>query len=269
MLVVEDNADLLDFLCGNLKSQYNVSGANDGEEALRLLKASEFDIIVSDIAMPKKDGFQLLREVRTDHMLSHIPFILLSAETSVESKIKGLERGADAYIEKPFSLNHFCAMIDNLIKGRQLLQSKFSSEPLEKYSRDAMDSSDAEWLEKVDRCISEWMTDENFSIDRLACEMFMSRSNFQRKIKGLVNMTPNEYVKLIRLKKAAELLAEGRYRINEVCYIVGFNNASYFSNCFQKQFGVLPKDFITNISKHRDKGGANTEDNNAETDRKN
>lgn len=244
ILIVEDNQDLLKFLCGNISGNtYTATGACDGTDALEKLKEQDYDIIVSDIAMPNMDGFGLLKHVRSDNMLCHIPFILLSAESSIESKIEGLEKGADAYIEKPFSMTHFYAVIENLISSRRLLQKKFSSEPLEKYNTSGMSGFDAEWLKKLDSLIYAGMNDDDFSIDRLADQLYMSRSYLQRKLRGLVNMSANNYIKLLKLKKAAELLSEGHYRINEVCYIVGFNNPSYFANCFHKQFGVLPTDF--------------------------
>ena len=246
ILIVEDNLSLLKFLCDNISgSTYTPTGARDGNEAIEMLGKQDYDIIISDIAMPNMDGFELLRKVRSDNMLCHIPFILLSAESSIESKIEGLEKGADAYIEKPFSITHLYAVIENLISSRRLLQKKFSTEPLEKYNTSGMSEYDTEWLKKLDSLIHAGMNDEGFSIDRLADQLHMSRSYLQRKLRGLINMSTNDYIKLIKLKKAAELLSEGHYRINEVCYIVGFNNPSYFSNCFHKQFGVLPKDFAT------------------------
>ncbi len=245
LLLVEDTEDLRNFLLGNLRDSFNVVGAADGVEALCKLHENDFDIIVSDIFMPEMDGFELLKAVREDKMLCHIPFVLLSAETSSESKIKGLERGADSYMEKPFSMVHLKAVIENLVSNRRLIQNKFSVEPLEKHNVSGMSSYDSEWLEKLDSLINAGMSENDFSIDKLASSMCMSRSNFQRKLKGLLNMSPNDYIKLMRLKKAAELLLDGHYKINEVCYIVGFNNPSYFANCFHKQFGLLPKDFIS------------------------
>ncbi len=244
LLIVEDTEDLRNFLTGNFADSFKVTGASDGVDAINKLKEQDFDVIVSDIYMPNMDGFDLLKTVRNDNMLCHIPFILLSAEASSESKIRGLERGADSYIEKPFSMTHLKAVIENLVSNRRLLQKKFSIEPLEKHNVEEMSKYDSDWLAKLDSLINAGMSEVDFSIDKLASNMFMSRSNFQRKLKGLLNMSPNDYIKLMKLKRAAELLLEGHYKINEVCYIVGFNNPSYFASCFHKQFGMLPKDFI-------------------------
>ena len=244
LLIVEDNTDLLSFLAEQLEQSYNVIKATDGKKAVSKLEKQHVDIIISDIAMPKMDGFELLRYVRGNEMTSHIPFILLSAESSVESKIKGLDNGADAYIEKPFSINHFKAVIDSLVNSRRALIEKFTSSPEGSLNMSKYGSLDAEWLAKVDAIIYANLSSIGFSVQQLADEMYVSRSNLQRKLKSLTDMTPNEYIRLIRLKKAAELLLSDKYRINEVSYMCGFNTASYFTSCFFKQFGILPKEFI-------------------------
>ena len=244
LLIVEDNTDLLSFLGEQLGQSYNVLKATDGKKAVSKLEKHHVDIIISDIAMPKMDGFELLKYVRGNEMTSHIPFILLSAESSVESKIRGLDNGADAYIEKPFSINHFRAVIDSLVNSRKALIEKFTSSPEGSLNISKHGSLDAEWLSKVDSIIYANLSSIGFSVQQLADEMYVSRSNLQRKLKSLTDMTPNEYIRLIRLKKAAELLLSDKYRINEVSYMCGFNTASYFTLCFFKQFGILPKEFI-------------------------
>lgn len=244
LLVVEDNTDILSFISGQLRSSFRVLKATDGQKALAKLEKHNVDVIVSDIAMPNMDGFELLKEVRENPMTSHIPFILLSAESSVESKIRGLDSGADAYIEKPFSISHFKAVIDSIISNRRVLMEKFASSPEESHNFAKLGTLDREWISKVDALINANISVIGFSVQQLADEMFVSRSNLQRKMKSLTGMAPNEYIKLIRLKKAAELLLSDNYRINEVCYMCGFNTPSYFTSCFFKQFGVLPKEFI-------------------------
>ena len=202
------------------------------------------DLIISDIVMPHMDGFELLKSIRSDNMLCHIPFILLSALDSIDSKIAGLDYGADAYIEKPFSLSHMKATINNLLENRRMLFNHFSTVPNMSYDQTLMNKTDVKWLNTINEIIIRNFTNEEFTIDKMAEEMAVSRSNLQRKLKGLTGMPPNDYIRLIRLKTAGELLREGEYRINEVCFIVGFNNPSYFARCFQKQFGILPKDYV-------------------------
>ena len=152
--------------------------------------------------------------------------------------------GADAYIEKPFSLSHMKATINNLLENRRMLFNHFTTVPNMSYDQTLMNKTDVKWLNTINEIITRNFTNEEFTIDKMAEEMAISRSNLQRKLKGLTGMPPNDYIRLIRLKTAGELLREGEYRINEVCYIVGFNNPSYFARCFQKQFGILPKDYV-------------------------
>lgn len=244
LLIVEDTHDMLEFLLKNLGYNYNVLGAINGKEALKILHNNTIDIIISDIVMPEMDGFELLNAVRADKMLCHLPFILLSAQSSVNSKITGLDYGADAYIEKPFSLSHIKATIDNLLKNRKVLFERFASMSNLEYGQGEIKRSDFEWLEQVNEIIIRNFTNESFTVDTLASEMALSRSNLQRKLKGVTGLPPIDYIRLVRLKSAAQFLKEGKYRVNEVCYLVGFSNHSYFARCFQKQFGVLPKDYM-------------------------
>lgn len=243
ILVVDDTKEMLDFLAKNLSNDFNIRQAQNGLEALGILKNHAVDLIVSDIVMPEMDGFEFLHAVRSDKMLCHIPFILLSAQANVNSKITGLDYGADAYIEKPFSLNYLKATIENLLKSRKVLFERFASMPNLEYGKGELKKHDVEWLEQVNDIIKRNLTNEQFTVEMLASEMAVSRSSLRRKILGVTGLAPNDYIRLIRLKVAAELLNEGKYRVNEVCYLIGFSNQSYFARCFQKQFGVLPKDF--------------------------
>lgn len=249
MLIVEDVADMRDFISGIFSENRTIFQAENGEEALALLKKQDVDIIISDISMPVMNGFELLREIRKHDMYCHIPFIMLTVESSLDSKIKGLEYGADAYIEKPFSVNHLQATVHNLISSREMLRKRYLSEPLKQKNEAIVSSRDRLWIDKVTELINAHIHEPDIAIDALAEEMNLSRSSFQRKIKGLTGLTPIEFIRLIRLKKAAEYLAEGNYRVNEVCFLVGFNKPSYFSFQFKKQFGILPKDFVQKKAK--------------------
>ena len=150
------------------------------------------------------------------------------------------------FFEKPFSINHVAATIESLLKNRRLLFERFSAMPNLNYGKGGIKSGDAEWLELLTDIIKKNLTNEKFTVDVLAAEMAVSRSNLRRKIIGVTGLAPNDYIRLVRLKVAAELLKEGKYRVSEVCYLIGFSNHSYFSTCFQKQFGILPKDFAKN-----------------------
>lgn len=244
VLVVEDNKEMMDFLTSTLQEEYSVIEANDGHEALSILRDKDVDIIISDIYMPGSDGFTLLREVRGDEMLCHIPLILLTAESSLDAKIKGLEYGANAYIEKPFSVEQLLATIKNILKDREIMRRSFrNGNPLPPVRAEGQ-SQDNKFLERISGIILERMGESWISVEELAERMNVSHSSLQRKIKGLTGLSPIDFIRTVKLNKAAELLASGEYRVNEVCYAIGFNKPSYFSACFKKQFGVLPKDYV-------------------------
>ncbi len=249
VLIVEDNEELRNFMNDCLAGQYNVFEAENGIEALKILENSNVDIIISDIVMPKMDGLDLCNEVKSNAAYSHLPFILLSAKTDTSTKIEGLKKGADVYMEKPFSLEQLKAQISSIVENRTKLRKSFVKSPLQYFKRNNTENNESsEFVKKLNAFIIDNMSDENFSIDSLSSEFAISRTNFQKKIKNITGLTPNDYIKLIRLNKSAELLSTGKYRINEVCIIVGFNTPSYFSKCFYEHFGKLPKDFVGNES---------------------
>lgn len=244
IMVVEDTPDLREFLVKNFEDTYGVLSAKNGAEALAILEKQACDLIISDALMPEMDGFDLLMKVRNDEMLCHIPFILLSVVDSVDSKIKGLEYGADVYIEKPFSLGYVKATVESLLENRKRAFRHFASRPGFQYEKDDMGRNDRQWLDKLTGIVRENLTCETLSVDLLTEKMALSRSSLQRKLKGLTGVSPNEYIQLVRLKTAAQLLRSGEYRISEVCYLTGFSSMSWFAKCFTKQFGMRPKDFI-------------------------
>lgn len=244
LLIVDDNADVRDFLSDSFKATYSILLAKNGKEGLELLKQEAADLIISDVMMPVMDGIEFCKELKENVLYSHIPFILLTAKTDNDSKVTGIKIGADAYIEKPFSLQVLRAQIENLLESRKKLRKKFSEMPFVPLGSVAVNKADEQFLNRLNEIIEKNISNMDFSIDLMAEQLCISRSGLFSKIKTLVEMTPNELIQLVRLKKAAELLSTRKYRINEICYQVGFNNPSYFSRCFQKQFGVLPKDFI-------------------------
>ena len=243
ILVADDNQDMLSFVVRQLEDNYIVLTAKDGLEALEVLDNQEVTLVVSDVVMPRMDGFELCKVVKSKLDYSHIPVILLTAKTNIQSKIEGLEIGADAYIEKPFSVEYLQACIANLINSREKLRQAFAQSPFVAANTMALTKADEEFMKKLNEIIQGNFHNPDFSMDDIVDSLNMSRSNFNRKIKGVLDLSPNEYLRLERLKRAAQLLKEGNGRVNEICYMVGFNSPSYFSKCFQKQFGVLPKDF--------------------------
>lgn len=245
ILIVEDTVDMLEFISSVFDTKYITYKAANGADALKILKDTDIDIVISDISMPVMNGLELLQNIRKDDLLCHLPVIMLTVENSLETRIIGLEYGADAYIEKPFSTTHLLATVTNIINRREALRKAILKDPLKKDDGITGVSHDQEWFNMVIEYIQSNIQEADIPIDGIAAELRISRSSFQRKIKGLTGLTPVEFIRHIRMAKAAELLATGKYRINEVSYMVGINKPSYFASLFKKQFGVLPKDYIT------------------------
>lgn len=245
VLLVEDNLELLNLTREALSTWFRVIRAGNGKEALEILTRQSVDVIVSDVMMPEMDGLELCNHVKSDMAYSHIPVILLTAKTTLESKVEGLESGADVYLEKPFSVKQLYKQIENLLKLRLAFHKQMtditigSSSSLSDF---AISQKDVEFIDKINAILSEQVINENYSIDILADQMNMSHSNLYRKMKGLFGMPPNNYVKNFRLNKAAELIANG-VRIAEAAERLGFASSSHFAKCFKEKFGMLPKDY--------------------------
>lgn len=247
VMIVEDNEEMLAFLKKSLRDKYHIVTAGNGMEGLWKLEKEEVDIIISDVMMPGMDGVTFCRRVKDNFLWSHIPFILLTAKTNIETKIEALGHGADAYVEKPFSMLFLQAQIKNLLESRKHLFRKFTETPYSSLKSIAGNKADEEFLSKMNEVIEQNISNVDFNMEQLAERLNISSSGLFSKIKALSGSTPNRLLLLMRLKKATELLNENKYRINEVCYMVGFNNPSYFAKCFQKQYGVLPKEFIKEV----------------------
>lgn len=249
ILIVDDNEEMLHFLSTSFSDKATILTAEDGIQALEILKENEVTLIISDWMMPNMDGIEFCKAIRGNQLTSHIPFILLTAKTDMSSKIEGMDFGADAYIEKPFSVQYLEACIRNLVEMRILLHKKFSKTPLMPLNSIANNTVDDQFLRRMNQLIEENFSNSELSVDFLAERLCISRSGLFAKIKTLANVTPNELIQVVRLKKAASLLLENKYRISEICYMIGFNNPSYFSKCFQKQFGMKPGEFANSNGK--------------------
>lgn len=244
LLIVEDNEQLLQFLQRHFSRAYTTLTATNGEEALSLLHRGEnISIVISDVMMPGMDGVELCNAIKTDVNFSHIPVLLLTAKTAVQARIEGLRNGADAYIDKPFTMAVLEQNVRTILDNRQRLYETFAQRP---YAMSAITNASSqveqEFLDRLSHEVSANLDNPEYDVDSLAQAMNMSRSSLNRKIKATLNLTPNDYIRTERLKKAALLLNTGKYKVNEVCYMVGFNTPSYFAKCFQKQYGVLPSD---------------------------
>lgn len=248
ILFVEDNEDVLSFVSEKLrKSDFTVLKSSNGREAMKILEENIIDIIISDVMMPEMDGLELCTYIKNTFEYCHIPVILLTAKNDIDSKIEGLTAGADVYIEKPFSYGYLVAQIHTLLNNRIRERKAFLQRPSLPVQQMGMNKADEEFLEKVVTIIIGNITDPDFGVEKLSELVFMSRSNLHRKIKALTDLTPTDFIRVIRLKKAAELIHERKYRVNEVCYLVGINSPSYFNKLFQKQFNITPKEY-SNLS---------------------
>ena len=247
ILVVDDNGDLLGFLDRQLSVDFRVYTVMSGKEALELLQEKEIDLVVSDVMMPGMNGFELCKQIKTDIRTSHIPVLLLTARVDMESRIEGLENGGDVYVEKPFAPEYLRAQIHSLLANRERLRRVWAGkplEPLESLGAVAATKADEIFIVQMKGIIEKHIADSAFSVEDIARELCMSRSGFFAKVKGVSGMTPNDFVRLARLKEAARLFSEGEMRVNEVCFRVGFTSPSYFAKCFQQQFGMSPTDFF-------------------------
>lgn len=244
ILLVDDNDEILEFLRVDLGDSYQILQAHNGQEALDLLSTESVQLVVSDVMMPVMDGFELCKQIKSNFESSHIAVILLTAKNTLQSKIEGLELGADAYIDKPFSPKHLQVQIANLLVNKNKIKEYFSKSPLVHMNSLAYTKADQQFLEELNNAIDLHMNDSNLDVEHLAGHMNMSRPTLYRKIKAVSDLTPNELINLARLKRAAKLFAEGNTRINEIAELVGYTSPLHFTRNFQKQFGMLPTDYL-------------------------
>lgn len=240
VLLAEDNVPLRNFMKEILKEDYNVLEAGDGREALKKALRHLPALIVSDVMMPEMVGTELCSIIKEDVKTSHIPFILLTSRTSLVYKVEGLESGADDYISKPFNNKEFQLRVKNLIDSSKRLRHKFAQEQQFVPNEIAVSSIDEELLRKALRIVENNISNEQFDIPTFSIELGVSRTLLFTKIKAWTNMTPNEFIQEIRMKRAAQLLEQDKLNISQIAYKVGFRDPKYFSKCFQKKFGITP-----------------------------
>lgn len=243
VLLVEDNVQVQSVVGERLREFFTVEHALNGEEALHLLKEKAVDIVVTDIMMPVMDGVELCRHIKEDETLSHLPVVFLTAKNMTEDRIDGLRVGAEAYIEKPFTFEVLKETINSILSNRRRAQDLFQKRPVMPVQNLKMNKYNEEFMEKLIACVQKNFLNEGFGVEAMADEFCMSRSALLRKIKSLTNLSAIEFIKVVRLRRAAELIKEGKYRIAEIGYMVGISTPSYFGKLFQKQFGMTPKKF--------------------------
>ena len=257
MLLVEDNLELRYFLRSIFRSDFRVIEAADGDEGWA--KALNFvpDIIISDIIMPGKDGIALTKDIRGNMDTSHIPVVLLTAKVSADDRLAAIESGADDYITKPFSATYLKARVGNLLQQRMKLQESYRenlmNDPLGLVAEDAerpkMSASDQKFMDDLMELMEKNMDNGELIVDDLVRELAVSRSVFFKKLKTLTGLAPIEFIKGVRLKRAAQLIMKGDYNMTQISYMVGINDPRYFSKCFKQKFGMTPTEFKEKVAK--------------------
>jgi DNA-binding response OmpR family regulator/anti-sigma regulatory factor (Ser/Thr protein kinase) len=240
VVLVEDTLELRESIKKVLLTKFNVSAFENGSLALKSVQKNLPDLIITDVMMPVMDGLTLSKKLKKDFNTCHIPIILLTSLNEDEDKLKGIESGADDYIVKPFKTNLLLSKASNLIDSRKMLQKKFISEFQTVPSEIAQTSMDEKFIQDAITLIESNIEDSEFTVDIFSAKLNMSQSSLLRKLKGITGQSPNQFIRSIRLKRAAQLLKQSDLNVNEVCYKVGFNDVKYFRQCFQKQFGVNP-----------------------------
>lgn len=244
VLIIEDDNDVREFLKEEVGQYFEVVAEADGSSGLERARTYDADLIICDVLMPGMTGFEVTHKLKNNFETSHIPIILLTAMSSAESHLEGVESGADAYITKPFSPKLLLARAFKLIEQREKLREKFSNDPNMMHPAICTSDKDKEFADKLHFFMEQQLTNPQFTVDEFASMMGLGRTVFYRKVRGVTGYSPNEYIRIIRMKKAAELLLENRYTVAEVSYKIGINDPFYFSKCFKQQFGVAPSVYL-------------------------
>lgn len=243
VLVVEDNADMRQFISEELEDTYTISSAVNGKLGLESAREAIPDLIISDVMMPEMDGFTFLEKTRQDPLLCHIPIIMLTALSTDEAKFKGLETGADDYLLKPFNTRELRIRVANLIRQRERLRERFTLDQAQDLKEVTVSSMDEKFLRDIMESIETHMAEEEFGVKQLADQVFMSRSQLFRKLSALTNLSPTDFIRTQRLKRAASLLEQHSGNVTEIAYMVGYQNPANFATNFKKQYGVSPSKY--------------------------
>ena len=246
ILVVDDDDEIRSFLCEEMASLYNVIDCADGKTAYQTLNKEHVDIVISDIMMPEIDGIELCRLIRQNVRISHLPIILLTAKGTDRDRIEGLQATADAYITKPFNLALLQTIVSNLLLRQEKLRNTFKGNelPTDQIATPEIQSADEKLLERLVKCINDNLDNPDLTSEYLASEVGLSRVHLYRKLKELTNQSATNYIRNIRLTKAAELLRQKKCSISEVAYLVGYRTPNHFSTAFKELYGVSPSEYV-------------------------
>lgn len=246
LLLIEDDSDMSSFSTSVLQGEFNVIHAENGREGLKLIRENLPDIVLSDVMMPEMNGIELLREIRSDELTSHLPFVLFSAKASLESRLEGLEHGADAYVSKPFSPEELKLTIKNLFSTVQRNKELYQSSILTGKTFEERIKSQNAYVNKIIACIIRNIDDSDYSVNELSNDMAVSRSQLHRKLVSLTGFSTTNFIRMVRLEKAKDLLLSGDGNITEIAYKCGFNSQSYFTKSFTEYFGKSPSQLAEN-----------------------
>ncbi|HVZ98154.1 MAG TPA: ATP-binding protein [Chitinophagaceae bacterium] len=244
ILVIEDNDELREFICRSLANRFRVIHAPDGKAGTALAQEHIPNVIITDIMMPEMDGYEVCSVLKSDERTSHIPVIMLTAKSGTESRIQGIETGADAYLGKPFVQKELFAVMENLMKTRRLLQEKYSKNNMIFTKADELPSIEKQFLDRVQSAVQNHLDNELFGADQLAAEIGLSRTQLHRKLKALLGKSPGDFIRTIRMEHAYHLLKERIATVSGVAYMVGFSNPASFSASFSRHFGFPPSEVV-------------------------
>ncbi|MFB3041509.1 MAG: ATP-binding protein, partial [Candidatus Poribacteria bacterium] len=244
ILIVDDHPDVRKYIRKHLESEYQVIEAKDGSDGVAAATETIPDLVISDVMMPKMDGYQLCKALKTNEKTSHIPVILLTAKAGESDKLEGLEIGADDYLSKPFNSKELHARVHNLIEVRRQLRERFRREGLLQPREVEITSVEEAFLQKLMSVIEKNLAEEDFNPEALSNQLHMGLRQLQRKIRALTEQTPSDFIRTIRLQRAKQMLEQGAGTVSEIAYQVGFNDLSYFSKSFRKEFGRLPSEVV-------------------------
>lgn len=245
ILLVDDDIEICRYLKSELSDWYRFVICNNGKEALKQLLSGDFDLVVSDVVMPEMDGITLLRNIKGNANISHVPVIMLTSKSEISDRLEGIKLGADAYLAKPFSLEELHLTIDNLIDNVRRLKGKFTGalKQDDKVEKVEVKGYDEELMERIMKVVNENLSDSDFNVEKMCDEVGVSRTQLHRKLKEMTGVPTSEFLRNIRLNEAARLIREHKINITQVSYMVGFANNSHFSTAFKKYFGMSPTEY--------------------------
>jgi YesN/AraC family two-component response regulator len=247
VLIVDDDVEIARYIQSELSHYYKFGLCHNGKEGMKeLLTGEGYDLVVSDVMMPEMDGFTMLRLIKTNINISHIPVVMLTSKADVGNRLEGLERGVDAFLAKPFDMEELHMVIENLIQGRQRLKGKYSGaqQQADKVEQPEVKGNDEQLMERIMKVINKNLSDSDFNVEILTSEVGISRAQLHRKMKEMTGLSTSEFIRNIRLEQAARLLKEQKINVTQVAYTVGFSNLAHFSTIFRKHFGVSPSEYV-------------------------